>query len=341
MNGAIPTLGVALFETETARETVELAQAAEQLGYTNLWFGDSQNIWRECAVLMGAVAVSTERILLGTGVTNLSTRHLSVVASMWATLAELSSGRAVMGIGTGYTSVGTLGRGSVRLADFESQVVQLRSLLAGESAIDSVSESKFHIEYLLKPTTIPFYMAASGPRSLRLAGSIADGVIMLVGTAPSLVAAAMREVEAGANAAGRELSDIDIVLWAPAAIDDDPVFARDQVRGRVVRSAVRKMAYDLEPALAREVEALRTRSARYSADYYHHQVADSEDAVVVSDALVDHFALAGTPEECSARLVEYAGLGVDHISLVPFPFDAKLRFVEEFARVASMTEPRL
>jgi len=335
VNDTLPTLGLALFQTERPQETIELAQLAERLGYSNLWFGDSQNIWRECAVTMGAAAVSTDRIRLGTGVTNLATRHLSVVGSIWATLAELSHGRAVMGIGTGYTSVGTLGRGSMTLADFEDRVGQLRQLLRGESATDAVSDSSYHLEYVSTPRRVPFYMAASGPKALRLAGRIADGVIILVGTAPQFVTWALQHVESGARSVGRELADLDVVLWVSAAVDSDPARARDRMRARVVRSVVKELPVDLEPELMSEVEALRAHRDRYAQDFYHHLTADAEHALEVSDDLVDRFALAGTPAQCRERLAELKQLGVDHVSLVPYPFDldVKRRSIEMFGQV--------
>lgn len=55
----------------------------ESLGYDNVWIGDSQNIWRESSTVMGAAAVSTNRVVFGTGVTNAVTRHMSLLASSW------------------------------------------------------------------------------------------------------------------------------------------------------------------------------------------------------------------------------------------------------------------
>ena len=86
--------GVGLFPTEPVGKLRHYTLLAEELGYDNVWFGDSQNIWREASITMGAAAVGTERVVFGTGVTNAVTRHRSLLASTWATLWEYTGGRA-------------------------------------------------------------------------------------------------------------------------------------------------------------------------------------------------------------------------------------------------------
>ena len=88
--------GVGLFPTEPLQQMVHLAKVTEDLGYTHIWVGDSHLIWREAYVNMAAMALSTTRVKLGTGVTNPLTRHPSVVASAYATLEEYSPGRTIV-----------------------------------------------------------------------------------------------------------------------------------------------------------------------------------------------------------------------------------------------------
>jgi hypothetical protein len=100
-DGGMLSKGVGLFPTEPVEKIREYVQLSESLGYDHVWFGDSQNIWRESSTVMGAAAVGTEKIIFGTGVTNAVTRHPSLLASTWATLAEFTGGRVALGIGTG------------------------------------------------------------------------------------------------------------------------------------------------------------------------------------------------------------------------------------------------
>src|SRR5882757_7041821 len=124
--------GVGLFPTEPVEQIRENVRLAEELGYEHAWIGDSQNIWRESSVTMGAAAVGTSRIVLGTGVTNAVTRHRSLLASTWATLHELTEGRAALGIGTGDSSLRTMGLSPLKLAELERGALCAVGLERGE-----------------------------------------------------------------------------------------------------------------------------------------------------------------------------------------------------------------
>jgi len=230
--------GLGLFPTEPVPVMCEYTRLAEALGYDNVWFGDSQNIWRESSVTMGAAAVGTERIIFGTGVTNAVTRHRSLLASTWATLHEFTGGRVALGIGTGDSSLRTMGLTPLKLSELEQAVEELRALFRGESVLERRSGARFRLGYLTGPVRIPIYIAASAPKILQLAGRIADGVIVLVGTAPHFIEAALQRIESGARESGRTLEDLDIVLWTPTAINDDPAEAHDLVRAHVSRVVI-------------------------------------------------------------------------------------------------------
>jgi 5,10-methylenetetrahydromethanopterin reductase len=304
--------GVGLFPTESPQRMRELVHLAESLGYDNVWIGDSQNIWREAHVTMGASAVGTDRIVFGTGVTNAVTRHLSVNASAWATLSELTGGRAILGIGTGDSSLRTMGLAPMKLAELERSIEDLRKLFREESAEESKSGTYFHLNYITEPLNIPIYIAASAPKILELAGRVADGVIILVGTAPHFIQAARDSIAKGALASGRTLDDIRLVLWTPTAISSDSQSARDLVRAHVARVVIRPL-----PAPIDDAQAATVNHIRETYDYYHHMDTEADHADLVPDDLVDLFALAGTPDECQERLRALAPL-VDQVSIVPF-----------------------
>ena len=116
--------GVGLFPTEPVGAMCDYVRLCESLGYDNVWFGDSQNIWRESSTVMGAAAVGTEKIVFGTGVTNAVTRHPSLLASTWATLAEFTGGRVALGIGTGDSSLRTMGLTPQKLAELEQSITR-------------------------------------------------------------------------------------------------------------------------------------------------------------------------------------------------------------------------
>lgn len=308
---SMTTFGVGLFGTQPPEVQCELTTLAESLGYTHAWFGDSQLIWREAYVTMGAAAQATARIRIGTGVTNAVTRHLSVLASAWVTLAELTQGRAVLGIGAGDSSLQTVGIGSpMRLADLEQHIVHLRRLFAGDEV--QIPTGPIRLTFT-SHYPIPIYIAGSGPKILELAGRVADGVIMLVGTHPTFIEAGLAHVRRGAHAAGRRLEDITVVLWTPTSIQADAAAARDLVRAHVARVVIRKLPAELDAAAMASITRIRE-----TYDYYHHMDVEAQHATLVPDELIEHFALAGTVDEVGKQLRRMVATGVDQVAIIPY-----------------------
>lgn len=321
-------MGVGLFPTEPVARMRDLIVRAEELGYDNVWVGDSQNIWRDSSVTLGAAAPRTSRVVLGTGVTNPVTRHPSLLASTWASLHELAAGRVALGIGVGDSSLATMGLNPVRLAQLERTVADLRALFRGEEVEEETSGARYRLSYLQEPIHVPIYIGASGPRILQLAGRIADGVIILVGTDPRFVTAALDSIAAGARQSGRTLEDLHLVLWTTTAIHPDPTTARDLVRAHVARTSMRPLPADVDPDQRRAIERIR---AAYQ--YYEHMEPGATHGNLVPDDLVDLFALAGTPEECAPRVRRLAELGVNQVSIVPYvpPGGDRARTMADFA----------
>lgn len=320
--------GIGLFSTEPASRMREMARLADDLGYSHAWFGDSQCLWRETYVTMAAAVEATSRMTLGTGVTNTVTRDLTVLASAWLTLHELSEGRVALGVGAGDSAVRMVGRSPRRLAEIEHDVTALRSLFAGE-AIALAAGGEARMGYGV-PANIPVYIAASGPKLLRLCGRIADGVILLAGTDPAFINAGIHEIERGASEAGRKVDDIDIVLWTPAAILDDGATARGLVKSHVARVAMHPLPTSVDEATQRSIDAIRD-----AYDYGSHMSTSADHATLVPDGLVPHFAIAGTPNECAAQIDRIAGTGVDEIAIVPYvpPGSQRESVIERFDEV--------
>ena len=303
--------GLGLFPTEPPRRIVETVQMAEELGYSHVWVGDSQVIWREAYVNLGAAAVATSRVTLGSGVTNPLTRHVTVTASALATLAELTSGRVVLGIGLGDSSVETVGGRPATLATLREYVQQVRALATGASV--RMSDADVHIDWA-GGARVPVFIGASGPNLLRLAGEVADGAIILAGTAPEYLSAAMEVVREGGRAAGRDLAaeGFRFVCWTPCAISQDGAAAREFVKAHVARVLKRPLPFDLLPEDQEVVERIYR-----DYEYYQHMVVGSQHGELVPDHLVPRFAVAGTPEECREQVRALVGTGVHQLAIVP------------------------
>ena len=302
--------GVGMFPTESMSRIIQLSKQAEDLGYSHIWVGDSHLIWREAFVNMAAVALNTSKVIIGTGVTNPVTRHPSVLASGYATLDELAPGRFAVGIGLGDSSLETMGRKQARLAEFEDAVAQMRAVIEGGEA-ELESGSKIHLNFA-QNRTIPFYVAASGPRMLELSGRIADGVIILVGVDSGAIERAVERIAAGAESAGRKLSDIDLVLWVPCAVSENPG-AKDAVKAHVARVIAHPLPFDLDESEQKVLDDIRN-----AYNYYQHMNPLAAQARVIPDWLVDKFAVAGTPDECNAKVEELKQSAINQVAIIPY-----------------------
>lgn len=313
------TFGIGLFPTENLQRMLTLIKLAEDVGFSCAYIGDSQMIWREPYVLLGAAAMVTKRITLATGVTNPVTRDLGVIAAAWVTLREMVGDRVLLGIGSGDSSVQTLGKKPSTLANLERSVEILRDLIGARTVVSPETNAAVRLTYALPGADIPVYLAVSSPKIHRLAGKIGDGVIVLVGLDSQFLKASRREVEAGAAEAGRDLkaSGFRVVCWTPCSIQDDGRAARNAVKAHVSRILKRKLPFELDAATMEIVRKIREQY-----EYYEHMVPGTAHGDVVPDELVERFAIAGTPAEARTQLERLADSGlVDEIAIIPHTHD--------------------
>ena len=139
--------GVGLFPTEPLHRMLTLVKLSEDMGFSCAYMGDSQMIWREPYVIMGAAAMVTKKITLATGVTNPITRDLGVLAASWVTLRETVGDRVLLGIGAGDSSVETLGKKPSTLANLEQSIGILRDLIGGKTLTWPETGAEVRITY--------------------------------------------------------------------------------------------------------------------------------------------------------------------------------------------------
>jgi 5,10-methylenetetrahydromethanopterin reductase len=302
---------------------VDLVKLAEDLGYASAYIGDSQMIWREPYVILGAAAMATTRITLATGVTNPITRDLGVLAAGWVSLLEMAGDRLLLGIGAGDSSVETLAKKPSTLANLERSIGIVRDLIRGETVTHPDTRASVRLTYARPGARIPVYLAVSSPKIHRLAGRVGDGAIVLVGTDRAFLQASRRELEAGAAEAGRDLraDGFRVVCWTPCSIQDDGRAARAAVKAHVARILKRTLPFELDAATAEVVRKIREQYA-----YYEHMVVGTAHGDLVPDELVERFAVAGTPAEARAQLERLAATGlVDEIAIIPHTPDPAQR----------------
>jgi alkanesulfonate monooxygenase SsuD/methylene tetrahydromethanopterin reductase-like flavin-dependent oxidoreductase (luciferase family) len=173
------------------------------------------------ATLMG-MAGETEELLLGTGVIPMPARTARLAAMAAATVQERSGGRHILGVGTGPSGPGALER-------LRAYVEGIRELVGGSASGAALR--------LPLPVPVPIWIAALGPRAVRLAGEIADGVILWLSPPQYVRDVAVPALERGRRRAGRPLAGFDIVAAVPLAISDDREAALTAFRGELARYA--------------------------------------------------------------------------------------------------------
>jgi probable F420-dependent oxidoreductase len=291
---------------------VRLTRQAEAAGFTYGWCFDSHILWQEPYPLLTLMAVNTTRMRLGTCVTNPAVRDATVTASLYATLNRISGGRMDLGVGRGDSSRRVMGKKPTTLERLEEMVAVVRELTAGRPI---VYEDRSIQMTWADAGVPPVWIAGYGPKALRCAGRIGDGVILQFAD-PDLIRWCLGFVREGAEAAGRDPSPLRVMAAAPVWVSEDLALARERVRwfpalvsNHVVDLLARYDPSELPQALTAYV---RTRKGY---DYHHHAEVGSPNAEFVSDEVVDRFCLIGPVSEHLRRLRELEAIGVTQFNI--------------------------
>jgi probable F420-dependent oxidoreductase len=296
-----------------ARDSLDKLRLAERLGFDTFWVCDSHVIWNECYSLLGWLVAQSQndRLQFGTMVTNPVSRDPIVIASAFATLQDLTDGRMLCGIGRGDSAVRVLKRRPAKLKDFEPAVTMIKELARGDET--TIETGSVRIEWA-SGERVPVYVAAYGPKMMQLAGRVADGVIIECAD-PHYLQWGIERLHRGAEEAGRDPSELQVIASTATCVSDDLEHARDQIRpfgavvGNHVAEVLRNNGRDSLPA---ELEAFIADRPDY--DYLHHVRSDTDQSAYVPDEILDRLCLIGTPDHCAERVRELAGLGVTHVN---------------------------
>lgn len=304
------SLGISLgwSAREELDRIVDLVAAAELGGVEACWVIDSQLAMRDAFTLLAVLARETPSIMLGPGVTNLLTRHETVIAATLGSLAAIAPGRIIAGIGAGDSAVFPIGLKPQRVAELDRGVTRLTALLGGEPV--EIGDASISIRAVGEPPP-PIFLAASQPRMLRLAGAVADGVIVMGPSHPDVYRAQRDIVRRGAEEAGRDPDSIQLDLWVTMAVGDR---ASDAVRSWASAQARWLARWEsVPPALERFRDEMEAAAASY--DFSQHLSVSADHADSVSDEFVGALAITGDIEACRGRLDELSAVGADRITV--------------------------
>jgi probable F420-dependent oxidoreductase len=309
-------LGVSLpfVPTFTGDELAALAREVEARGYRRAWMGESGGT--DAVTVLTLMAAHTTRLQVATAVLPIQTRTPVVLAMTAATLGHALPGRFSLGLGVSSRAIVEQWNGltfTPGLAQLREAVQVIRAVLAGERVN---FEGRFYrvrnFRLLIPPPPepVPIVLAALGDEALRLAGEIADGVL-LNWIGPEGVPHAVAQLEAGARRAGRTLDGFEIAAFIRTCVTDAPAPARQ--------------------ALARDVTGYTTVDA-YAAYFRASGFADEIDAAQaawkagdragavsrLSPRMLDALGVVGSEADCRERIAAFARAGLTSPVVVPF-----------------------
>ena len=320
-----PRSGVVLQGAYPPAEFESMVARIDELGFSHLWLTDSSLHARNSYAYLTLAAKASPRLQLGTAVTNPLTRHPAVTAVAAATLDEISGGRMILGIGAGDRPLLALGMKPARLSSLRASIDAIRELWSGAEV--SAEDRAFalhdaHMRFAARPD-IPVFISASGPKTLELAGEVADGVILLVGLFPEALAWALEHVDRGAAKAGRPRPHI--AVFAYGAIGDDE--EASMASARTIAAWFPQTApvvCELARVPAQVVEEVR---ARYAGGEFQEA---EEAARLLPDDFVRSVALAGDAAQARERIAAAVGAGADSVHVFPLGAN-RMQTVETFA----------
>jgi F420-dependent oxidoreductase-like protein len=319
-------------EREHRRALLDLAATAEARGLDSLWIPESWGA--ESVSLLGALAVSTRRLRLGTGIVNVFSRTPGLLAQTFATLDELSGGRLLIGLGTSGPRVveGWHGLPFQRPVRRLREVVDVVRLAIAGERVDYSGEvvrlAGFRL--MLEPVRarIPIYLATLKAQGLRLTGEIADGWL------PTHLSLAhlpwfRGELAAGAARAGRDLATLDVAPITLGAVTADGDAARALAAGH--------LAYYVGGMGAFYHELMHRYGFGEEADRVRERWRQNDRAGAarqVSRAMLDALTVCGTETEARDAADARRAAGIGALLLMPphgTPVEVARRTLEALA----------
>jgi F420-dependent oxidoreductase-like protein len=325
-------IGIVPFWKSYDRRTVlRTAELADDLGYDSIWVPEA---WAyEQFQLLAEIALRTKRLRLATGIANVFSRSPGLLAMSVATLDEISEGRAILGLGTSGRLVVENFHGvpyRKPLTRLRDTIRIVRALLAGrrlEPELTTLFDARhFKLEMTPRRADVPIYVASLQEKAIReVVGPLADGWVPTFWPYRHL-SEGRALLDAGARAAGRDPSAIEIAPFMAIIPFEDAAMARSMIKplvsfyiggmGTYYHALFCRYGFE---ANANDVRALYDAGKR------------KEAAAAVADELIDAIAICGPPDHCRAKLAEWRAAGVG-TALMNLPTGAPFELAEQLLR---------
>ncbi|MGH2855748.1 MAG: LLM class flavin-dependent oxidoreductase [Solirubrobacteraceae bacterium] len=305
----------------TMEGAIERVKLAESLGYESVYV--THIAGRESLTVLTAYAMATSEIRVGTGVVPIYTRTPVTMAQTAATIDELSGGRLTLGLGVSHRVVVESWHGQTidrPVHEMREYVAIVRAILRGEDPPAGEKwRTGFRLVGLDPRPQLPIYVAALSPAMLRLAGEVADGVLLWLCCPDYIRDVVIPEVTAGRERAGRTLKGFDIVPAVPAAVLEDPA------------GAYAAMRRDLLPYFSLPFYRAMLERSGFGAEIEGYDAASGDVGqmeAAISERFLGQLTAVGDASAVRAGLERYRAAGASTPCVGPIPktdFEATLR----------------
>lgn len=306
---------------------------AETIGIDGIWVGEDIGIGQETTILAADIMTRTSGIEVGTGIIPIGVHNIATIARASLTLEEIGGGRFNLGLGIG--GIQDLQKIGINIKKpvsvLRDAVNTLRRLFNGENV--TIESELFSLHsfslYLQNPVRVPIVFGVRGPQMLRLAGELADGVII---SGPiEYISDAISIVNRAAMKADRKKHQIRKVAWLPTI----PTFkgGSESLAKKVVALVVADTPIPVLDKL--DVDQQRAKQIRDAVA----EAGPKAGVEFVNQEFIDTFAISGTKEHMVDRFELLHKLGADEVVLGP-PFSGNWRtaMTEIFQEIVSRRE---
>jgi 5,10-methylenetetrahydromethanopterin reductase len=343
----------------TAADSWKIVQRAEEHGFTSAWFYDTQMLSADCFVAMGAAAMKTSRIRLGTGVLIPSNRIAPVSANAFASLNALAPGRIDFGVGTGFTGRRAMGLGAIKLSEMKDYIHEVMALLREETVEATFDSKKRKIRFLnpdlkLINTTdsVGLHVSAYGPKGRALTAELGAGWLNFFGDVASGVKG-IEGMQQSWAAAGRAAGDLSATAFALGCVlaEGEPYdspramaqagpraavilhrAADDEMFGLPNTSGIPAAAADAVKAYVDIAKTFEPADARYLMNHRGHLMfVKPEERAFVTGALIRDTSFTATEQVLKQRIEALSAAGYTQftVQIPPGQDDA----IEDWARI--------
>ncbi len=305
-------IGVCMLSTTSIDQYLKVARVADEVGLDSIWVAEGYHFFRDlgeprsATTIAAAIAMSTKRIRIGLGIVPPFTRHPALLAMEAVSLSELSGGRFMLGLGAAKAASVHMDMGPDKLKPVpmhRDAITIIRSLLKGEAldyrgkvfTLDAPArrrEDKVH--------DVPIAVGATGPLMLKLAGAMADIILLPTFTTPAFVEYAREQIDKGLRESGRTFDDVQIGATLPFSVHRDSKTARDAIR-QLTAVYITNKVQNIRDDTLMKAAGLTAEEAVPIAQAKSEKGIEAATAMV-TDEIMDKVVIAGNPREVTAKL---------------------------------------